>query len=294
MLRYGLVAFIAVVTGCSGSMSGSPDVEGEDTGTGGTSGTSGTSSKGGSGGGSGSGGRSSAGAGAASANGGSGGTGQGGNGADAGEDASGGSSGKGGGKGGGGSGGSGDVSGTGGGAATGTGGGSAGSGATSNHTNPLSQTLIDAFVKAHNDARRGNLMPTPSPELPLVTWDAVLADTAYNYLSKCQSSGGSFVDDNANRTKDYATLGGSDDVGENIYSSSASSVDPSDAVGHWMSEASDYVPGELSSAKHYTQLVWRDSVRIGCAIVNCPSVRFHNTVLCDYAPGGNISGQSPY
>ena len=137
-------------------------------------------------------------------------------------------------------------------------------------------------------------MPTPSPELPLVTWDAVLADTAYNYLIKCQSSDASLVDHNANRTKDYAALGGSDYVGENIYASSASSVDPSDAVGDWMSEASNYMPGNLMSAGHYTQVVWRDSVRIGCAIVNCPSVRFHNTVLCDYAPGGNINGQSPY
>jgi len=168
------------------------------------------------------------------------------------------------------------------------------SGVTANHTNPLSQELINAFVKAHNDARAGNLVPTPSPALPPVTWDAVLADSAYNYLSQCESADGTLVDHNESRTKDYAALGGSDYVGENIYASSGSSVAPADAVSSWMGEAPKYVAGDVNSAGHYTQVVWRDSVRIGCAIVNCPSVRFHNTVLCDYAPGGNITGQTPY
>jgi len=259
-----------------------------DSGTGGGNANSGTSSKGGRS--PGPGGRSAAGSGAA-ATGGSGGTNQG----DAGADASGGTAGSRGGKAGsGGTTSSGGKDGASGGAATGTGGGAAGTGAVSNHTNPLSQSLIDAFVKAHNDARRSMLVPKPSPELPLVAWDALLADTAYNYLSKCQSTDGSRVDDNSTRTKEYAALGGSGYVGENIFASSASSVDPSDAVDSWMSEASDYMPGDVTSAKHYTQVVWRASVRVGCAIVNCPSVRLHNTVLCEYAPGGNIAGQSPY
>lgn len=292
MLRYGLVTLIAVATGCSGSMGESDDLAGSGSGGGGNSGTP---SKGGRAGRLGSGGRSAAGSGASAMTGGSGGTNQGGDAADAGEDASGGTAGTRGGKAGSagatGVGGKGGASGS---AATGTGGGTAGSGAVSNHTNPLSQSLIDAFVKAHNDARRGMLLPAPSPELPLVMWDAVLADTAYNYLSKCQSTDGSRVDDNSTRTKEYAALGGSGYVGENIFASSASSVAPSDAVDSWMSEASDYVPGNVTNAEHYTQVVWRASVRIGCAIVNCPSVRLHNTVLCEYAPGGNLTGQTPY
>ena len=31
-----------------------------------------------------------------------------------------------------------------------------------------------------------------------------------------------------------------------------------------------------------------------CATVDCPGLTYHNTVICDYAPGGNISGQKPY
>jgi hypothetical protein len=40
--------------------------------------------------------------------------------------------------------------------------------------------------------------------------------------------------------------------------------------------------------------VWRNTARIGCAIVTCSALRFKNSILCDYAPGGNISGQKPY
>jgi uncharacterized protein YkwD len=180
---------------------------------------------------------------------------------------------------------------------SGTGSAPAGSGGQiGNHTNPLSQTLIDAFVAAHNAARsRTDLDPPPDPALPPVSWDAMLADAAYNYLSLCEVEG-DLVAHNDDRTKDYAALGGSDYVGENIYASSGTSVEPSDAIDSWMSEQSeyDYADGDFSKAGHYTQVVWRSSVRIGCAIVNCPNARYSNTVLCDYAPGGNLSGQKPY
>jgi len=41
-------------------------------------------------------------------------------------------------------------------------------------------------------------------------------------------------------------------------------------------------------------VVWRASIHIGCAIVNCPNLAYHDSVLCDYSPGGNIVGQEPY
>jgi hypothetical protein len=163
--------------------------------------------------------------------------------------------------------------------------------------NPLSQALIDQFVTAHNQARSGPLSPPPSPALPPVSWDEVLADAAYGYLATCTSAAAphQLVDHNANRTTDYAALGGSGYVGENIFGSSGAAA-PADAVTAWMSEASqfDYNTSAIGTAGHYTQVVWRASVRIGCAIVDCPNVTYHDTVLCDYAPGGNIIGQHPY
>ncbi len=175
-------------------------------------------------------------------------------------------------------------------------GGTSNGGSTSDHTNPLSQAVIDEFVAAHNNARSGPLNPTPSPPLPPVTWDYTLADVAYNYLSKCPGGNVTLAPHNANRTTDYAALGGTDYVGENIYATTAATVTPADAVNSWMSEASayDYTTNNITAAGHYTQVVWRASVRIGCAIVNCSNYQYPNTILCDYAPGGNITGQKPY
>jgi hypothetical protein len=152
-------------------------------------------------------------------------------------------------------------------------------------SNPLSQALIDEFVAAHNAARSGTLNPPPDPTLPLVSWDNVLADSAYDYLSRCPGGNTALAPHNANRTSDYKALGGTDSVGENIYAGT-SSVSPTAAVNTWMSEASkyDYTANNIGEAGHYTQVVWRASVRIGCAIVNCPNYQYSNTVLCDYAP----------
>jgi len=183
----------------------------------------------------------------------------------------------------------------GGGASPGGGGGHGGGGAAGGHTNPLGQALIDELVTGHNQARGGPLVPPPSPPLPPVAWDATLADVAYDYASRCPGSGG-LLAHNANRTSDYAALGGGDYVGENIYGTSADSVRPADALTLWMSEAPiyDYDANNIGDAGHYTQIVWRASVRIGCAIVDCPTLTYRGTIVCDYAPGGNITNQKPY
>jgi pathogenesis-related protein 1 len=188
----------------------------------------------------------------------------------------------------------------GGGVGIGNGGGSGGSptaagGRPGGATNPLTQALIDGFVTAHNDARSGPLNPMPSPALPPVTWDAVLADSVYNYAVRCQGANG-LLSHNANRSADYQALGGSGYVGENIYGSSGNNATPAAAMTLWMSEAADYdyASNNIGAAGHYTQIVWRSSVRIGCAIVDCPALTYHNTVICDYAPGGNINGERPY
>ena len=111
---------------------------------------------------------------------------------------------------------------------------------------------------------------------------------------RCEGANG-LLSHNANRSADYQALGGSGYVGENIYGSSGRTVTPEAAMMLWMAEASCYdYANNTGNAGHYTQVVWRASVRIGCAIVDCPALTYHNTVICDYAPGGNISGQKPY
>ncbi|KAF7842861.1 Cysteine-rich secretory protein, allergen V5/Tpx-1-related [Senna tora] len=44
---------------------------------------------------------------------------------------------------------------------------------------------------------------------------------------------------------------------------------------------------------HYTQVVWLDSVHIGCAEVKCDN-NADTFIICNYDPPGNFDGQTPY
>ena len=48
----------------------------------------------------------------------------------------------------------------------------------------------------------------------------------------------------------------------------------------------NYAADDIGDGGHYTQVVWRASIRIGCAIVNCPNLTYHDSVLCDYSRAG--------
>ena len=47
-------------------------------------------------------------------------------------------------------------------------------------------------------------------------------------------------------------------------------------------------------ARPEAPIVWRDSVKLGCAVGNCPGIAYPNSIVCDYGPGGNFGGQRPY
>ena len=136
-----------------------------------------------------------------------------------------------------------------------------------------------AWLDAQNAVRQ-NAKPVPSPPLPALTWSADAAAVATAWAQHC------VYQHNANRGA----------RGENIAANApVGSWSLQGVVNAWAGEAADYDYATNSgNAGHYTQVVWRDSVRIGCAIVDCPALTYHNTVICDYAPGGNISGQKPY
>jgi pathogenesis-related protein 1 len=68
-------------------------------------------------------------------------------------------------------------------------------------------------------------------------------------------------------------------------------------VNLWASErpSYDYASNTCSgSCGHYTQLVWRATLKLGCAIGDCPSLAFRTALVCDYGPGGNVGNQRPY
>ncbi|KAL0739283.1 hypothetical protein Bca4012_015493 [Brassica carinata] len=85
--------------------------------------------------------------------------------------------------------------------------------------------------------------------------------------------------------------------GENLFWGSGKGWTPGNAVVAWASERRFYDRKTYrckanGDCLHYTQLVWKKSLRIGCAIVFCKSG--DTFVICNYDPPGNIVGQPPF
>jgi uncharacterized protein YkwD len=129
---------------------------------------------------------------------------------------------------------------------------------------------------------------------PPLAWNEQLAASAQAWANQCidRDSNG-LIDHNSNRSKGLPWY-----VGENIFASTGPATAQA-AVNDWAAEARyyDYANSRCAAGKvcgHYTQLVWFDSKWLGCGISKCPNLKFHNSIVCDYAPGGNYPGQKPY
>ncbi|CAE6425088.1 unnamed protein product [Rhizoctonia solani] len=73
---------------------------------------------------------------------------------------------------------------------------------------------------------------------------------------------------------------------------------PATAVGWWNDESADYDPNDPQPS-HWTQVVWKSSTRLGCAMTQCaagtifPEEYVANYFVCHYSPYGNDIGQFP-
>jgi len=95
-----------------------------------------------------------------------------------------------------------------------------------------------------------------------------------------------------------------------LYASSGSAT-PGDAVWNWVNgenEMSAYNP-DNPTYSHFTQVVWKSTTQLGCAIVNCHPAGLMNTdgsplfeerfgdslfAVCEYDPPGNIDTKAEY
>jgi pathogenesis-related protein 1 len=142
---------------------------------------------------------------------------------------------------------------------------------------------------AHNEARAA--VDTQDP-LPSLTWNPDLAATAAAWIAQCRDTEApsGLIDHNPGRSDGHPYY-----VGENIYASGGQ-ADPQQAVELWVSEASNYNYANNSCSGvcgHYTQVVWRASRELGCAVGTCAGLQFPNAIVCNYGPGGNNGGR-PY
>lgn len=82
--------------------------------------------------------------------------------------------------------------------------------------------------------------------------------------------------------------------GENLFEIQGGGATPDDVVHDWASESLDfdYASNRChSQCGHYTQIVWRSTVEVGCAVARGGG---REVWVCRYNPPGNVVGQRPY
>lgn len=78
---------------------------------------------------------------------------------------------------------------------------------------------------------------------------------------------------------------------------SVQAITPSQVADAWASEQADYdyASNRCASGKicgHYTQMVWRTTLEVGCGMAVCPDKG--QIWVCSYNPPGNWVGEKPY
>ncbi|WP_438794038.1 pathogenesis-related family 1 protein [Salmonella sp. NW1113] len=142
----------------------------------------------------------------------------------------------------------------------------------------LAQDSPQDYLNVHNQARAD----VNAGLRPLV-WDETVAAFARRYANERRSD--CRLVHSTNRP-----------YGENLAWSSGD-MSGADAVRMWVNERQFYNYGSNSCAPnqvcgHYTQVVWRNTVRVGCAKVRCNNGG--TFIGCNYDPPGNWVGQKPY
>ncbi|CAL4969401.1 unnamed protein product [Urochloa decumbens] len=118
----------------------------------------------------------------------------------------------------------------------------------------------------------------------MLSWDSTLAAYAETYAEK--------------RKRDCQKIPSDGPYGENIFQGTGGSG-ASDALFSWFGEKQYYNctanKCEGAPCSDYTQLIWANSTRVGCASVTCDNNAGGGTfITCNYDPRGNVAGERPY
>lgn len=136
---------------------------------------------------------------------------------------------------------------------------------------------MKGMAEAHNVYRK----KTGVPDL---VWDDAVAKYAQQWADNLKSKGCDMQHRSPNK------------YGENLAWASGMALDPQKVVKMWYDEVNDYnyakntcKPGKMCG--HYTQVVWKNSTKVGCGMAKCGSTEIW---VCNYNPPGNYVGQKPY
>ena len=128
--------------------------------------------------------------------------------------------------------------------------------------------------------------------LPPLAWDSTLAVSAQRWADRLAAAGAfeHYQPDPRDR----------DPQGENLWAGTRGFFGPEAMVAAWAAEKRFYRAGPIPYASstgrfddvgHYTQLMWRQTHSVGCALARG---RAEDVLVCRYSEGGNVVGETAF
>lgn len=147
---------------------------------------------------------------------------------------------------------------------------------------------VDARLLAAHNAERQRL------GIPPLKWNDKLAARAAQWAEELTTMDGLEHADDA----DYDD--GGEVEGENLWRGTKDYYTPEQMVNLWVDERKIFVNGPFPrnsttgrwrDVGHYTQLIWKSTTEVGCAIAHNKE---DEILVCRYVEGGNVIGERPY
>jgi len=151
----------------------------------------------------------------------------------------------------------------------------------------LTSNLDARLLAAHNRERA-------AAGVPALEWDSRLAAGAVKW-GRYLASTGAF-----DHSPEALGETGDEPVGENLFMGTKGYYGPEAMVGSWIEEKRNFRPGRFpensrtgsfEDVGHYTQVMWRATGQIGCAVVASAD---DDVLVCRYAEPGNVDGERPF
>lgn len=140
--------------------------------------------------------------------------------------------------------------------------------------------MAQELLNAHNSYRS-------QVGAPPLTWSDNLANQAKEWANHLSSTG------------KFEHSSGTQQ-GENLWKGTSNHFSYTQMVDRWGDEKKNFNggvspnfshTGNFGDVGHYTQMVWKNTTQVGCAVVDGNG----NAVLvCRYDPSGNVAGQRPF